>query len=37
MTHTNHTAEALSKLRDVRNLIIDMDGVLYRGIPLCPA
>ena len=31
MTHTNHTAEALSKLRDVRNLIIDMDGVLYRG------
>ncbi|MDY7041577.1 MAG: hypothetical protein SVX38_12020 [Chloroflexota bacterium] len=31
MKHSKHTAENLSKLRDVRNLIIDMDGVLYRG------
>ena len=31
MTHPNHTAEVLSKLHEIRNLIIDMDGVLYRG------
>jgi 4-nitrophenyl phosphatase len=31
MTRTNHTVEELSKLHSIRNLIIDMDGVLYRG------
>ncbi|MBC7251956.1 MAG: HAD family hydrolase [Anaerolineae bacterium] len=31
MKHSNYTATDLSKLREIHNLIIDMDGVLYRG------
>lgn len=31
MRHSNYTATNLSKLREIHNLIIDMDGVLYRG------
>lgn len=31
MKHSNYTATNLSKLREIHNLIIDMDGVLYRG------